>query len=141
MIVLLRTKLRIFSTFSFTYLTLSRGGNVFLLTQLIIYRPQLMHSFKLGSYDVSHFASGSVVLVQNGEDGKRQMTCYGLNAEPVDGLVQADVRILWGDRKVGYQPSSQVTSMLPVELDLIVLGYGKILRSLSFFFCLTHMNG
>jgi hypothetical protein len=96
-------------------------------------RPELMHAFKLSPYDASHFASTSeVLLVQADGNGQRQITCYSIGAEAISQS-KAEPHVLWAadsdERKEGSSPHLQLTSMLPLDLDLIILGYSTVVFS------------
>jgi hypothetical protein len=104
-------------------------------------RPELVHAFKLSPYDASHFVSISeVLLVQADGNGQRRITCHFIGPE---AIIQSKVepRVLWAaesaEQKEGSSPLLQLTSIIPLDLDLIILGYSTAIILLTFKLVLT----
>lgn len=95
----------------------------------VINRPKLMHGFKLGPHDALHFTpTAEVFLVQADGNGQRQIICRAVHPEATGQSKHGSCRVLWSSESAkptegSSKPPLQLTSMLPLEVDLIILGY------------------
>ena len=95
----------------------------------VFHRPQLTHTIALTHNEVAHVASSSEVLsTRVDKDGRRQLDSFQSVPEMADDSYKTS-RVIWraSARKASRElsPKSQLTLLLPLDLDTVVLGYGK----------------
>ena len=86
-------------------------------------RPQLIRSVPLLSSDTYALSSARCALSTRIRNGRRRLYYY-----VTEGAEDVKPRTLWKVRRedVRSDPDApRVTAMLPIELDIIIVGYGK----------------
>lgn len=111
----------------------SKPPNLRILARIYprICRPKLMQTIPLSPYDVATLVPGGHAVSTRVKNGRRRIhhTCLALPDSPIP---QAKTRALWKARTDVFatQSAPRISSTLPLELDLIILGYGTS-RSLT----------
>lgn len=89
-----------------------------------ICRPKLTQTIPLSPYDVATLVPGGHAVSTRVKNGRRRIhhTCLALPDSPI---AQAKTRALWKARADAFatQSAPRISSALPLELDLIILGY------------------
>ncbi|EIW52425.1 WD40 repeat-like protein [Trametes versicolor FP-101664 SS1] len=95
-------------------------------------RPKLTQTIPLSPYDVATLVPGGHAVSTRVKNGRHRIhhTCLAL---PDSAIAQAKTRALWKARADAFatQSAPRISSALPLELDLIILGYtdGRIRRT------------
>jgi hypothetical protein len=91
-------------------------------------RLQLVHAFATGPYQALHCPSATIVISTRVEDGNRQLLITSSTANVDMPNASPQQRVVWkapSHEKLDELKKPQLTSVLPIGMDIVILGYGK----------------